>query len=230
MLSNVRPVTSAPSNFLAPVSPVSSSTVNSSSSGPCASSGSSAAAIEDATPSPLSAPSVVVCPALPTQSPRRSQRIGSRDQSCAWPSAAPATMSTWLCSTTVGADSSPGEAGTRTTRLPAASAAHDQPRPSKPSRRAAITRASPPEGRGISHSQKNASQNSRGRRACDRFGTNGEVMAGLPGGCFLGGGGPPRGPPPPPSNPPRCPPRAPRPLRPAPPPPPPPPPPCPPPR
>ena len=68
-----RPVTSAGSSAFAPSSPCSSDTVRRSSSGPCESAGSSAAAIAPATPMPLSAPSVV--PSASTQSPSRATWI-----------------------------------------------------------------------------------------------------------------------------------------------------------
>ena len=56
---NCRPCTSPPSSRAAPVSPVSSSIVNSSSSGPCGNAVSPITASMAATPMPLSDPSVV---------------------------------------------------------------------------------------------------------------------------------------------------------------------------
>ena len=65
-LTSRRPDTSAASSAFAPSSPCSSETVRSSSSGPCATAGSSTSASASATPMPLSAPSVV--PSARTQS------------------------------------------------------------------------------------------------------------------------------------------------------------------
>ncbi len=67
------------SSCVAPVSPLSSSMVKSSSRGPCATSSASISASMAATPIPLSAPSVVPCAV--SHSPSRSGRIGSFEKS-----------------------------------------------------------------------------------------------------------------------------------------------------
>ena len=115
----MRPETMAGSRALAPVRPVSSSTVHRISSGPWTASGSSATAMAVATPMPLSAPRVV--PSALTQSPSTRTSMGSFTKSKSTSEFFSQTMSRWPWRITVGADSWPGVAGTFTARLPVAS-------------------------------------------------------------------------------------------------------------
>ena len=121
-----RPVRKPGSRRLAPLRPVSSSTVKRSSSGGWSSASRSASAAARARPAPLSAPRVV--PSARSQSPSHTSRSGSRVKSWGESGVFSQTMSRWAWSTTAGARSRPGEAGTRMRRLPAASRRLAQPR------------------------------------------------------------------------------------------------------
>lgn len=103
----------------APVSPVSSSTVNRHSTGPCSILSSARMASSVATPIPLSAPSVV--PLAFSHSPSISVSIGSVRKSCFTSLFFSHTMSTCDCSTTVFRFSMPGVAGFLISTFPASS-------------------------------------------------------------------------------------------------------------
>ena len=158
--SRIFPVSSAGSRPLAPSRPTSSATVISSSSGPCGSDVSSASAIMAAIATPSSAPSVV--PSAVSHSPSRSRAIrpsaGSLDES----GFRSHTMSRCPWSTTVGADSRPAVAGTRTTMLRAASERRSKPRESAQRSTCAITGSSCREGRAIAVSSSKRCQNAAG--------------------------------------------------------------------
>ena len=159
-LTSSRPDTSAASSAFAPSSPCSSETVRSSSSGPCATAGSSASASASATPMPLSAPSVV--PSARTQSSstwtsirpsRGSNRLsGSRSH----------TMSRCAWRTTTGAASRPDVAGTETTTFPSASVAVATPRSAAQARTCCCTCSSAFDGRAMRVSSEKRSQTSAG--------------------------------------------------------------------
>ena len=119
-LMSRRPCTSPPSRRAAPVSPVSSSIVNNSSSGPWGKAVSSITASIAATPTPLSEPRVV--PAAVRYSPCICGTMASVAKSNATSAFFSCTMSRWLCKMVMSAPSCPGVAGLRTTRLPTASA------------------------------------------------------------------------------------------------------------
>ena len=121
-----RPCTRPPSRRAAPVSPVSSSMVNSSSSGPCGNAVSPITASIAATPMPLSDPRVV--PAAVRYSPCISGTMASVAKSNATSAFFSCTMSRWDWRTVMPAPSWPVVAGLRTTRLPAASAWWARPR------------------------------------------------------------------------------------------------------
>ncbi len=110
-------IISAPRLF-APVIPVSSSTVNKASSGPCTSESSAITANDAAIPIPLSAPRVV--PSACTQSPSIIVVIGvfSKSKSLLFDSH---TISMCPCIINVGACSCPGVAGLLINTLPTAS-------------------------------------------------------------------------------------------------------------
>ncbi len=104
--------------LLAPVRPVSSSTVKSASRGPCTRSLSISAASEAAMPMPLSAPRVV--PSARSHSPSMIVRMGWVLKS-KFLSLLSHTISICDCITTMGAFSQPGVAGTVIATLPTAS-------------------------------------------------------------------------------------------------------------
>ena len=103
----------------APVSPVSSSTVNKHSNGPCSIVSSARIASSVATPMPLSAPNVV--PFAFSHSPSISVSIGSVRKSCSTLLFFSHTMSTCDCNTTVCRFSLPGVAGFLINTFPASS-------------------------------------------------------------------------------------------------------------
>ncbi|CDD14487.1 uncharacterized protein BN675_02843 [Parabacteroides merdae CAG:48] len=107
------------SSALAPVSPVSSSTVKRHSIGPCSISSDARIASSAATPMPLSAPRVV--PLARSQFPSTIVSIGSWSKSCAVPLFFSQTISMWDCKTTVGRFSLPGVADLDIRMLPTAS-------------------------------------------------------------------------------------------------------------
>mmetsp|Transcript_14200 Transcript_14200/g.59408 ORF Transcript_14200/g.59408 Transcript_14200/m.59408 type:complete len:229 (+) Transcript_14200:844-1530(+) len=118
----------------APVSPVSSSTVKSASSGGSGASASeSRSASAAATPMPLSAPSVV--PTAVTQSPSRTTFSGVVSKSKPSEGSASVTMSTCPWTHTAGASSPPPLPGRAMTRLPTASLRVSSPRSRANSRR-----------------------------------------------------------------------------------------------
>ncbi len=159
-LSRMRPETSAGSSAFAPSSPCSSDTVKRSSRGPCAISGSSAAAIAAATPIPLSAPSVV--PSASTQSPSRTTLIRPSRGSYGLDGSRSHTMSRCAWRTTVCAPSRPDEAGIWTTTFPAASTSDAKPRSPAQPNTCARAASSCFGGRGIRVSSRKCSQTRRG--------------------------------------------------------------------
>ena len=114
-LMSVEPVRSVPSRAFAPSSPTSSATVISSSSGPCSSDSSSTSAIIAAIATPSSAPRVV--PSAVSQSSSRTTTILPSAGSFGLAESRSQTMSRWPWRMRTGADSRPGVAGTRMTRL-----------------------------------------------------------------------------------------------------------------
>ena len=110
----------------APVRPVSSSMVHSTSNGPWTTSVDSTIARAVATPMPLSAPNVV--PWAYRRSPRRSGLMGSVEKSWVTSAFFSQTMSRWPWSTTAGALSRPAVPPFRTKTLPAASRLCSRPR------------------------------------------------------------------------------------------------------
>ncbi len=159
-LRSRRPDTRPGSSAFAPSRPCSSDTVKSSSSGPCTTSGSSAAAIAAATPMPLSAPSVVS--GAITQPPSTTTRMRPARGSYALSGSRSQTMSRCAWRTTVGAASRPAEAGTRTTRLPSASTAVSKPRPLAQTATCSRAAASSFGGRAILVSSENRSHTPAG--------------------------------------------------------------------
>ena len=139
-LIRIEPVMSEPSSAFAPSSPTSSATVISSSSGPWASDSSSTSAIMAAIATPSSAPSVV--PSAVSQSPSRTSAMRPSAASFGLDGSRSHTMSRWPWSTTVGAASRPGLAGTRITRFRPASCSSSNPCRSAHSRTCSITGSS----------------------------------------------------------------------------------------
>ena len=115
-LSKIRPLKSLGSNFSAPVSPVSSSTVKIHSIGPCCTVGSAMTARAAATPIPSSAPSVV--PSAWSQSPFIIASIGSFSKSWTLSLFFSHTMSVCACKMIVLRSSKPGVAGAFMMTLP----------------------------------------------------------------------------------------------------------------
>ena len=117
-LSRIEPLSMPSPRLLAPVRPVSSSTVNRASTGPCTRVLSTITASDAAIPIPLSAPRVV--PSARSQSPSTMVLIGivSKSNDLSFDSH---TISICDCRTTVGASSLPGVAGLLITTLPIAS-------------------------------------------------------------------------------------------------------------
>ena len=109
ILSMIFPLSMCGSSANAPVSPVSSSTVNSPSIAPSLRSLSLRIARVIATPIPLSAPRVV--PLAVSLSPSIVSGMGSFEKSCDTSLFFSHTMSMWLCRTIVGRSSIPGLAG-----------------------------------------------------------------------------------------------------------------------
>ena len=173
----MRPLTILGSRPVAPVSAVSSSMVNSSSSGPCTTDGSSAEAMAAATPMPLSAPSVVFLEV--THSPSMTAGIGSLSKSKVKSLFFSATMSRWPCRMTIGAFSWPLDAGTATHTLPTESSRTSKPRPVAQLFTWARTRSSLPDGRGMAQRSAKCPQSDFGSRLAMAF-----DMLGSPGKAF----------------------------------------------
>ena len=161
-LRSSRPATSDASRFLAPSSPCSSDTVKSSSSGPCATSVSSATASAAATPMPLSAPRVV--PFATTQSPSTTTSSRPSRGSYGLSGSRSHTMSRCAWRTTVGPRSRPAELGTCTTTLPSSSTADSKRRSAAQRRTCSRASASCFGGRAISVSSEKRAQTPAGSR------------------------------------------------------------------